>query len=75
MNDAGNYYQAPEIYNVRLSAWESLESGEYTNAADYINFSEKYPNGHIMVKYFIQRETEVQYPDIKLKGAGQNVGN
>lgn len=75
MNDAGNYYQAPEIYNVKMNVWENLESGEYNNAADYINFSETYPNGHIMVKYFIQRETEVQYPDIKLKGAGQNVGN
>ena len=37
--------------------------------------TEDYPNGCIKVKYFVQKETEVRYPEMKIKGAGQDVGN
>ena len=76
LNDSGNFYQAPEIYNVSAGQWELLQSEEYYDMTDYIgNVSEDYPNGCIIVKYFVQKETEIRYPEIKLKGAGQNVGN
>lgn len=82
LNDTGNFYQAPEIFNVSTGEWEPLQSEEYYDMTDYINNDYSvgnelvdYPNGYIMVKYFVQKETEIKYPEIKLKGVGQNVGN
>jgi hypothetical protein len=75
LNDAGNFYQAPEIYNVTTEQWETLSSDPYYTISDYMWITEDYPNGCIKVKYFVQKETEVRYPEMKIKGAGQNVGN
>ena len=32
-------------------------------------------NNYVMVKYFVQKQTEVRYPEIRLEGAGQYAGN
>ena len=75
LNDTGNFYQAPEIYNAATEQWEALSSDPYNDISNYIWITEDYPNGCIKVKYFVQKETEVRYPEMKIKGAGQNVGN
>ncbi|NDO46741.1 hypothetical protein [Clostridium sp. MD294] len=75
LNDTGNFYQAPEIYNAATEQWEALSSDPYNDISNYIWITEDYPNGCIKVKYFVQKETEVRYPEMKIKGAGQNVRN
>ncbi len=86
LNDTGNFYAAPEIYNVKTDTWEALKSDtyydidNYINTDKYINISEnmdssEQQNNYVMVKYFVQKQTEVRYPEIRLEGAGQYAGN
>jgi len=37
--------------------------------------SSEQQNNYVMVKYFVQKQTEVRYPEIRLEGAGQYAGN
>ena len=76
----------PEIYNAKTGTWEALKSDtyydidNYINTDKYINISEnmdssEQQNNYVMVKYFVQKQTEVRYPEIRLEGAGQYAGN
>lgn len=67
------FYAPPEIYNVQTGSWESLKSDLYTDAAPYIDTSEAV--NCIQVKYFLRQETEVNYPEIEMKGAGEYAGD
>lgn len=87
LNDIGNFYAAPEIYNVKTDTWEALKSDAYYDIEDYINVGdyigigedidipEQQQKNYIMVKYFVQKQTEIRYPEIKLEGVGQYAGN
>ena len=80
LNDTGNFYAAPEIYNAKTGTWEALKSDTYYDIDEYINTDSyadmpEQQNNYVMVKYFVQKQTEVRYPEIRLEGAGQYAGN
>ncbi len=73
-------FTLPANTNIKSMQLRSLNSDTYYDIDEYINTDSyadmpEQQNNYVMVKYFVQKQTEVRYPEIRLEGAGQYAGN